>query len=345
MPAITTRPLEDRDTSAAAALLAAAYREYRERQPLVAQHLTETEGARAAIEKQLTGAQAAGVVAVRDATVVGFAIGETRVSKQDSYMSQLGSPRSATIALHGHALAADEDPVDVYRLLYRDLSKRWVAEGFFDHTVHVMHGDAAVQEAWVNLGFGRHATAAVRDVSLPVDAGESEGIEVHQAGDEDVEVLVGLFRHQAEHHMSAPMYMFWPSTGPAGQHARDYLKTLLEDAGNPHFVAYDGSTPLGLVSFLSQGFIPEAFTREGNLYLFMGIVALEHRRGGVGRQLLARGMAWAREHAFTHCTLHVLSANYAGAPFWFGNGFVPIEHGMERHIDERVLWAAGAQVR
>lgn len=345
MPAITTRPMEARDIAAAAGLLAAAYQGHHARQPLVAASLTEPEGARAAIEKQLAGAQAAGTVAVRDGDVVGFVIGETRVAKQDSYMGQLGHHRSATIALHGYAVEASEDPVEVYRLLYRDLSRQWVGEGFFDHTVHVMHGDAATQEAWVTLGFGRQATAAVRDVALPVDVPDGDDIDVHVASDEDIDVLVGLFRHQADHHLSAPMYMYWPATPAADRQARDYLKVLLADAGNPHFVAYDAGTALGLVSFLSQGFIPEAFSREGNLYLFMGVVAPEHRRGGVGRKLLARGMAWARERGFTHCTLHVLSANYAGAPFWFSNGFVPIEHGMERHIDERVLWARGAAVR
>ncbi len=32
-------------------------------------------------------------------------------------------------------------------------------------------------------------------------------------------------------------------------------------------------------------------------------------------------------------------ADFAGARFWLGNGFRPVEHRLRRHIDERVAWA------
>ncbi len=35
--------------------------------------------------------------------------------------------------------------------------------------------------------------------------------------------------------------------------------------------------------------------------------------------------------------------NHSGEPFWTANGFVPVEYGLERHIDERIAWAGGGE--
>ena len=46
-----------------------------------------------------------------------------------------------------------------------------------------------------------------------------------------------------------------------------------------------------------------------------------------------------REQGYANCCLHFASDNPSGAPYWLGQGFVPVEHTMVRRIDERIAWA------
>jgi hypothetical protein len=52
-------------------------------------------------------------------------------------------------------------------------------------------------------------------------------------------------------------------------------------------------------------------------------------------------MAWASGAGYTTCTLHFASENYSGGPFWLKHAFVPVEHTMERRVDERIAWGRG----
>jgi GNAT superfamily N-acetyltransferase len=92
-------------------------------------------------------------------------------------------------------------------------------------------------------------------------------------------------------------------------------------------------------SFLRPGFTPPTVQRSSDVYLFEGVVSNDARGGGIGAALLKYSMDWARGAGFESCTLHFAAGNPSGAPFWTSNGFVPVEHTMERTIDSRVTWA------
>jgi GNAT superfamily N-acetyltransferase len=341
MPRITVRPFETRDIDSAAALLAARHRRDRKRLPVLSVDLESPNAAGEVLAALRESPRASGAVAVSDGSIAGFAIGERATEPPaDSYMGQLAVPQSVSLSAVGHAVAERDDAIDIYRLLYRELAEEWVAAGHFHHSVHLVAGDEVVQEAWLTLGFGRHVTCAVREGTTPVEGPKNDAIEIRRATKEDVAEVVGLARSLGLHHISSPMFMYWPVFPEHALLARGYLGKLLE-GDNPHFVAYENGKPVGMTTFLRQGFIPPYVSSDANVYLFMGIVESDARDGGVGRALLDHGMAWARGEGYERSTLHVLSANYSGAPFWFGMGFAPVEHSMDRHIDERVYRAQG----
>ena len=80
-------------------------------------------------------------------------------------------------------------------------------------------------------------------------------------------------------------------------------------------------------------------TPEKTVYLYQGVVSESVRGGGIGKAILSQGIEWAREQGYQHVALHFASPNVSGARFWQAQGFVPIEHRMSRHIDERIAWA------
>ena len=342
MARVTVRPFEHGDLDVAAALVAENHRRDRERHPVLAEGLADVGEARGMLATWLDNERTDGVVAVDGETLAGFAIGERMAgASPDNYMGQLSTPRAVRVGARDQAVAAGYDANAVCRLLYRELAERWVAAGYFHHSVHLIEGDERLQEAWFNLGFGRHVSIAVREGTEPVAGAHADGVEVREAGSEDVGVLLELARTLGLHHIASPMFMFWPVLPEYDGMARTFFSAMLEGDGNPHFVAYRDGQPVGLTSFLKQGFFPPYVNAEKNVYLFMGIVEPEAQDGGVGRALLDQGMAWARDEGYERCTLHVLSANYSGEPFWFANGFQPVEYTLERHIDERVAWARG----
>lgn len=342
MARVTVRGFERGDLDAAAELLAENHRIDRERHPVLTESLTGAAAAREMLAKWVGNERTDGAVAVDGDGLAGYAIGERMAgAPPESYMGQLSHPRTINIGARDHAVAPGYDASPVCRLLYRELAGRWVASGYYHHSVHVMEGDERLQEAWFNLGFGRHVSIAVREGTGPVAGASAGGIEIREAGSEDVGVLLELARTLGLHHIGSPMFMYWPVQPEHDAMARNYFAPLVEGEENPHFVAYREGQPVGLTSFLKQGFFPPYMNAEKNVYLFMGIVEPEAQDGGVGRALLDHGMAWARGAGYERCTLHVLSANYSGEPFWFATGFQPVEYTLERQIDERVAWARG----
>jgi GNAT superfamily N-acetyltransferase len=239
----------------------------------------------------------------------------------------------------GHAVAASADATAVYRALYGELAAEWARDGFYVHAAHIVPGDAELQEAWVNLGFGRGTVCATRETALPVAGANraSAAMEIHEAGPEDIDVIMQLDWTLYEHHSRAPI--FWPLLREPRPTVRATTAEVLEDPANAHFVAYEGGRPVAMQTFERPGFIPSIVELEGNIYLHDGIVEPSAQRGGIGTALLDHAMRWAREQGHTWCTLHFASANTTGAPFWLSHGFVPVEYTMSRHIDERVAYA------
>ena len=339
---LSVRPFERGDLDAAAALVAERHRRDRERRPVLVESLTDTGEARAMLAEWLGNERTDGAAAVDGEALAGFAIGERMVgAPPDSYMDQLTHPRTIRIGARDHAVAPGYDASSVCRLLYRELAGDWVAAGYYNHSVHVIAGDERAQEAWFNLGFGRTVSMVVRDGTGPVAGASAADVEIREAGNEDLSVLLELARTLGLHHIGSPIFAYWPVLPEHDAMARGFFASLLEAGGSPHFVAWRDGRPVGLTSFQERGFFPPYVSSEKNAYLLMGVVEPEAQDGGVGRALLDHGMAWARDAGYERCSLHVLSANYSGEPFWFANGFKPVEYTLERQIDERVAWARG----
>lgn len=337
MPRPTIRPLESGDIPACGKLLAARHGRDAARVPALEPRLLDPDFATERLAEGLPNPRLDSAVAVQDGAVVGFLFGERMLLPPDYYASLYIEHHSAVIPVTGHAVAAHVDATVVYRDLYAYLAERWIAVGFFAHSVSVVAGDAETQEAWLSLGFGRKTTAAVRP-TVPVELRPSGvSIEVHEASLEDIEVVQKLEHALAVHHASPPM--FWPYLRETDASFRHHQAELLEDPKSAYFVAYDGESALGMQTFVVPGFTPPIVKQDHTVYLYEGVVDVAVRGAGVGHQLLSRGMEWARQQGYEHCCLHFASDNPSGAPFWLGQGFVPVEHTMVRRIDERIAWA------
>lgn len=333
---LTVRPVNPGDIDAAAALFAARHRRDRERIPHLEPRFEDTAAARELIRPLFENPRARGAIAESGGAVAGFLFGEEMLFAPSEMASLFVPPHSISMPIEGHAVAAEQDATAVYRALYAFLSGEWVANGFFIHRCAIPPENPAVQEAWVSLGFGRYLTAATRPTS-PVERRKAAAIEVQRASPEDIDVVVELAECLNRWHWQAPM--FWPVLHSTDAATREFNMGQLRSGDLPYFVGYQSGTPAGMQTFLRPGFTPPVVARDGDVYLFEGVVSDNVRGGGVGSALLRHSMDWARNAGYETCTLHFASPNPSGAPFWLGHGFVPVEHTMERRVDERVAWA------
>ncbi|MEO8540752.1 MAG: GNAT family N-acetyltransferase [bacterium] len=337
MPEIDVRPLDPSDAQRCAELLAARHERDFARLGHLEPALREASGWRPLIEPLLANPRADGVAAVRGPELVGFLIGERMLLPPNDFASQFIPPRSIQIGLEGHAVAAGEDSLAVYRAMYAVLARPWVDAGFFTHRAAIVAGDSEAQEAWLTLGFGRYMSAATRDTATPVPVTRQRTLNIERASPEDLEDVLALAEELDSWHWQSPM--FWPVIHDAEQAVREFNLSALRSADVPAFVAYAEGRPVGMQTFLRPGFTPPIVKRDSDVYLFEGVVSDADRGGGVGQALLAHSMEWAVRSGYESCTLHFASGNPSGAPFWLGHGFAPVEHTMERVIDSRVAWA------
>jgi len=335
---LVVRPIEQSDIPACGALLAARHLRDSERLPAMNGAFRSPEAAAAAVQAEAVGRRTDAVVAVSDGEVVGFLAGQRMLLPPDFYVSLYIEHHSVQIGNLGHAVAAGVDTTDVYRRMYASLAGEWVRGGFFAHAINVPAGDAEVQEAWVSLGFGRKTTAAVRPTG-PVETTSARALDVHRASAEDINVVAALERTLAKHHAGPPI--FWPDLRETDDSFRHHQLELLAEPSSAYFVAYEGGRAMGMQTFVRPGYTPETVDPASTVYLYEGVVEPDARGGGLGTGLLAHSMTWAREQGYANCCLHFASDNPSGAPYWLGQGFVPVEHTMVRRIDERIAWADG----
>ncbi|MFN0096790.1 MAG: hypothetical protein ACKVVT_18690, partial [Dehalococcoidia bacterium] len=225
MARLHIRAFRQDDIPQASALLAARQAADIARFPFFKRELVTPAGATAAIEVIAAKPQARGAVAERDGRIAGYLFTEPQLFSPVEMMALFLAPHSVSVPLEGYGAVAGEDLEVLYRDLYGFLAEGWVREGFFEHTVEIVAGDAELQEAFVALGFGRHLTAATRPTAGLVTSPVAAGIDVHRAGAEDIGVVMELADELNRHHALAPM--FWPLIVTAEPAARGFNLAML----------------------------------------------------------------------------------------------------------------------
>ena len=100
----------------------------------------------------------------RDA-LVGFLTAFDQTPDPSSPVARYSPERASVHLVHGHAVAGSVDPSPVYAAMFGVLAERALGRGVVDFVAHVPIGDAAVEAAWVALGFGRVNAVAIRDLA------------------------------------------------------------------------------------------------------------------------------------------------------------------------------------
>ena len=338
MTHLQVRAFEPADLEPASELLASRFARAREQLPEPDFPRTDTAACRASLEALASARQVRGAIATRGAERIGFVLAERSLHAPDSAQAYFSPAFSVAIPLHGHAVAASEDALEVHRALYARLAGELVPEGFLDYGIGVLANEREAHDAFATLGFGRSATLALRGVA-PLEAPARSDLEIRQATEKELPDVLSLLAEQRAFHARAPMFL--PDLHILREAQEGQARWLLGQPRCPTFIAYRDGRALGMQLFApSTTFVSWPLRDAATVYLFQGVVRETERGGGVGSALLQHALAWMRRENVRRCGLHYLSANPSGAPFWTRHGFRAAEHFLHRSIDTRMAWSS-----
>lgn len=331
MEALHIEPFDDARLDDASRLLAERHARDRVHEPALPARFAEPDGARAVVVAAWREPHARGVAAVRDGRLVGFLLAAPEFSPIWG--------RSAWVRLGGHAVASTES-ADLYRDLYAALAPHWLALGCFTHYAMIPASDRAALDAWFALSFGQQQAFALREVPTtkllrpPLD----DAIELRRAGPDDLDIVMDVAELVAAHQARSPVYGVTLPEHRAEWRA-EYAQ-LLADPAVYLWIAVRAGVALGFAMFTPQEAGDQAlYVPERCCDLLLAGTREEQRGQGVGRALVAQGLAAARDAGYAYCAVDWRTTNLLASRFWPRQGFRPVAYRLTRMIDKRIVWA------
>jgi len=339
---LVVQPLMPRHLDGAARVLAMQHARRRAVVPSLPEHLEGADAARQVLEGLLDAAGAAGVVALRGGSVIGYLIGAVLQTQPDTIDAIYQPPRWARVSYGGTAVVPDEDAVEIYRAMYAAIAPRWLAAGCLWHDVMLTTVERDVLRAWFSLGFGLESLRGLRrtdDIDEPA-AQPVAGVTVRAATPADEESVSALILGNAAHHAGPPVSL--PLVPEAPELVRRHVADQLAEGTSTYWLAEWGGRPVSMLSFSPARPDGSLVTPPDCVYLAEAYTVPEARGRGVATALLGHSLRWARDSGFRWCAVNWDSANLEGSRFWPDHGFRPIAARVYRLLDERILWATAA---
>ncbi|HYZ78909.1 MAG TPA: GNAT family N-acetyltransferase [Gaiellaceae bacterium] len=308
MSRLELRSFADEHLDAAGELLAARHRRHRAAEPLLPPRFEDADAARAEVEAAWRKDGAAGAIAYRDGTAVGYLVG---APADDELWGA-----NEWIEVAGHAV----EEAEVVRDLYAAVAARWFEEGRRRHYVLVPAADAALLDAWFRLSFGQQQAHAIREPSAePWPQG------VREADMRDLDALAELAPLLNRHQLGAPVFSERRLDWDFDELRREFESDLASDEIGTLVAELDGRT-VGLfqVAPLELSSMHVSLARPKRAcYLSFAVTRPEVRGSGAGVALTNACLAWAHAAGYESMVTDWRVTNLLASRFWPKRGFRP----------------------
>jgi GNAT superfamily N-acetyltransferase len=291
-------PLEPSHLAAAVDLVDRAYQAERESSPRLPAELL---GDRRRILPDIEGCLANGCVGALDG---GELVGFMGVAAYFFFKGQ----KAAFVPEYAHAARAD-DKAAVYRALYEGLGEILAARQTQLHLIGHFAGDRVLWDTLFLFGFGALVAENLRDLSPVVGAAD---VPIRQ--EPDFAVVEALEIEHRNYYRAAPIFLMKDASV---EQVRAGLAEH-QQAGDVLFVYWKEGQPaayftVGPCRGLEEGYL----LRDSNTAQILAAYARPDSRGkDIGKALLNRALAWAREQGYARMFVEHETANVYGGPFW-----------------------------
>lgn len=230
-----------------------------------------------------------------------------------------------------HAVATEHEQWG-YRLLYRAASADWVRNGVLDHYVIVAaHGEGLIN-LFFELGFGRYLIDAYRSVAdLPIR--RESACSIRRAGPQALAEVRGLMDMSVEFYLQAPLFL---RQSPSSD---TELASLLIQEKCAVFLAYVGGTAVGLMNVRiadDADSFSLADPETARLDPLGAYIRPEYRNRGIGDDLLAECIRWARDQGAERVHVDFEGANLYASAYWVKH-FTPVLLSLKRSVHPDIM--------
>ncbi|MDD4307626.1 MAG: GNAT family N-acetyltransferase [Thermoplasmata archaeon] len=314
-------PLTQSHLVEAGELFAASYRGQRELVPILDPEHGTAKNAQLKLEKLLE--KNPGVAVFDKDRMVGYMAG----MYLDRFLSQHRGAYSPEWA-HG---STDENAFEIYRLLYSEIARRWVADGCLTHAINFMDRASEAQNAFSWNGFGGICVDAMRPVG-PIPLSPVEGLQVLPMQEDDIPDWLPMLEAQNLHLAGSPSFMPCLETDSI-----DDLCDMLKQPGAGAWMAWLDDEPVGYMK-VAPAANGAAWSVNGERkFAVNGAYVLpQHRGKGLATAILACIMEWGASEGYVRCSVDFEATNPEACHLWLKH-FQPVCRSMVRRLDERIL--------
>jgi len=149
-------------------------------------------------------------------------------------------------------------------------------------------------------------------------------IEIVEAKDSNVPDMVELWREFMDHHKDIdPRF---PMREDAHVSFEQHLRELMRAENTLILVALDESRAVGFSISQANEYPPIWVEREKYGFIDTMAITADHRRQGIGEQMLDRMFEWFALHGIDRIELTVAARNQVGYSFWRKHDFHDFAH-------------------
>lgn len=217
--------------------------------------------------------------------------------------------KSAFCPTVSHA-AIEEDKEQVYRAIYNYASQKWLENNMFNHLWMIFKNDDVLKNILYDIGFGSHVVDACQKTSgftLQIDC----PYRISKAIPEDADLLFSLVEESRHYYLDAPIFL------KRDVYTKESLLNTIKN--NNVFIAWDNSTPIGIISLvLSKRYNIETLAGIGSgLIEDLGaFIKPEYRGKGIGTRLLKEVFDHCKNASIPYVHLSYETANHYANRFW-----------------------------
>lgn len=255
-----------------------------------------------------------GLIALEDNKATGYLLGY-EIEKM------WGSP-SIYIPMYGHGIISG-DVKKTYQKLYEQASRRWVNNGYKQHSITLYSKEEKEVNTWFWLGFGLRCVDAIKDIDTKSEYNKN----VLEINSKNIYDLEDIHKEHTNYYSNPPLFMIRNED----KTPIETLKKWLEEENHHIFAYYEGETPLGYMRIEEKG---EQFltTDSKMMNITSAYVDPNYRGKKIACNLLKHVEKWTHEKGFEKLGVDFESFNILGSNFWT-KYFNPYTYTLVRRID------------